>query len=359
LTIGNIKKVVHHQPSLHAQILVGYLLVLKLSCFKDSTQSVAGYWLFHYCMLAILSPLASMTYGPGLPMRCADGYICEVFPILAVYIADHPEQCLVACCCKSYCLKYHVSPNKHGELTNALPHDQKRIYKVLEHKSADQTTKAYKDEGLQSIDSLFWRDLPYSDIFNSIMPDILHQLHKGIFKDHLVSWCIQADSANGATEINSRYCVMSNFFGLQLFKKGITHIQQWTGQEHKEIEKVFIGVLAGTVPADVVKAVQAAINFIYYAQLLLHTDATLAMMETALQELHTYKNMFICLGIHKHFNIPKIHSLSYYVSMIQLLEAANGYNTEASERPHIDYVKDAYQATNQKDYVKQMTTWLQ
>jgi hypothetical protein len=125
------------------------------------------------------------------------------------------------------------------------------------------------------------------------------------------------------------------------------------------MEKVFIGVLAGTVPADVVKAVQAAINFIYYAQLLLHTDATLAVMETALQELHTYKNMFICLGIHKHFNIPKIHSLLYYVSMIQLLEAANGYNTEASERPHIDYVKDAYQAINQKDYVKQMTTWLQ
>jgi hypothetical protein len=45
--------------------------------------------------------------------------------------------------------------------------------------------------------------------------------------------------------------------------------------------------------------------------------------------------------------------------MIRLLGAADGYNTEASERLHIDYAKDAYQATNRKDYVKQMTTWLQ
>jgi hypothetical protein len=43
-------------------------------------------------------------------------------------------------------------------------------------------------------------------------------------------------------------------------------VQQWTGQEHKEMEKIFVGILAGAVPADVVKAAQAAIDFIYYAQ---------------------------------------------------------------------------------------------
>jgi hypothetical protein len=267
-------------------------------------------------MSAILAPLASMTYGPSLPMRCADGYICEVFPILAAYVAGHPEQCLVACCHESYCLKCRVSPNERGKLTNALPRDQKRTYKILEHKSTGRTTKAYKDEGLRPIDSPFWKDLPHSDIFNSITLDILHQLHKGVFKDHLVSWCIQAAGINGATEIDARYHAMSDFFGLQHFKNGITQVQQWTGREHKEMEKVFIGVLAGAVPADVVKAARATIDFIYYAQLLLHADSTLAAMETALQEFHAYKSVFIRLGIRKHFNIPKIHSLSHYVSMI-------------------------------------------
>jgi hypothetical protein len=88
-------------------------------------------------------------------------------------------------------------------------------------------------------------------------------------------------------------------------------------------------------------------------------DSTLAAIETALEEFHIYKHVFICLGICKHFNIPKIHSLQHYIVMIRLLGAADGYNTEASEWLHIDYAKEVYQATNHKDYVKQMTAWLQ
>ena len=37
---------------------------------------------------------------------------------------------------------------------------------------------------------------------------------------------------------------------------------------------------------------------------------------------------------------------------------ADGYNTESSEQLHIDYAKDAYQASNKKDYLRQMTVWL-
>jgi hypothetical protein len=134
---------------------------------------------------------------------------------------------------------------------------------------------------------------------------------------------------------------MSNFSGLRHFKNGITHIQQWTGREHNEMQKVFIGIIAGAVPADVVKAAWAAIDFIYFAQFRSHTDSTLAAMEASLQEFHIYKQVFIRLGICKHFNIPKIHSMSHYVSMIRLLGSVDGYNTEASERLHIDYVKEA------------------
>jgi hypothetical protein len=124
------------------------------------------------------------------------------------------------------------------------------------------------------------------------------------------------------------------------------------------MEKVFVGILAGAIPADVVKAARAAVGFIYYAQFRSHTEQTLTAMETALQDFHKYKEVFVCLGIRKDFNIPKIHSLLHYATMIRLLGSADSYNTEASERLHIDYAKDAYRATNHKDYVKQITTWL-
>jgi hypothetical protein len=135
LTIGNIKKDIRRQPSAHAQILVGYLPVSKLSCFTDKTRSVAGYQLFHYCMAALLQPLIDAGNGAdGIQMMCADGYTCEVFPILAAYLADHPEQCLVACCRESYCPKCLISPTDCGELKNALPRNPGRTCKILEHK---------------------------------------------------------------------------------------------------------------------------------------------------------------------------------------------------------------------------------
>jgi hypothetical protein len=34
----------------------------------------------------------------------------------------------------------------------------------------------------------FWADLPHVHFANCIMPDLLHQLHKGLFKMHIMEW---------------------------------------------------------------------------------------------------------------------------------------------------------------------------
>jgi hypothetical protein len=218
-------------------------------------------------MSAIVEPLISAAGGTdGVPMMCADGIVHKVFPILAVYIADHPEQCLVACCCKNHCPKCRIKPKQQGELVEALPREPRRTCKILKHQSISGSSKAFKEEGLRPICSPFWMGLLHSDIFMSITPDILHQLHKGVFKDHVVSWCIEAAGPDGAAEIDARFRAMNEYFGLRHFRNRITHVLQWTGWEHKEMEKIFVGILAGAAPADVLKAAHAVINFIYYAQ---------------------------------------------------------------------------------------------
>ena len=45
--------------------------------------------------------------------------------------------------------------------------------------------------------------------------------------------------------------------------------------------------------------------------------------------------------------------------MITLFGTTDNYNTEQSERLHIDLTKDAYRATNHKDEYAQMTVWLE
>ena len=50
--------------------------------------------------------------------------------------------------------------------------------------------------------------------------------------------------------------------------------------------------------------------------------------------------------------------MQHYVHMIRSHGTADGFNTEASERLHIDFAKHAYAASNRKDYIVQMKTWL-
>lgn len=59
-----------------------------------------------------------------------------------------------------------------------------------------------------------------------------------------------------------------------------------------------------------------------------------------------------------HFNFPKLHFLEHYVYLIRRYGTTDNYNTEATERLHIDLVKDAFRATNHKDHVEQMVRWL-
>ncbi|KAG8940755.1 hypothetical protein FRC03_005130 [Tulasnella sp. 419] len=59
------------------------------------------------------------------------------------------------------------------------------------------------------------------------------------------------------------------------------------------------------------------------------------------------------------FNFPKVHSLLHYVRAIKAFGTTDGYNTESTERLHIDMVKDAYRASNKRDYMPQMVEWLE
>lgn len=46
----------------------------------------------------------------------------------------------------------------------------------------------WTDYGIDSATIPFTSDFPRADIYEMISPDLLHQLIKGVFKDHLVKW---------------------------------------------------------------------------------------------------------------------------------------------------------------------------
>ncbi|KAI0074540.1 hypothetical protein K474DRAFT_1765568 [Panus rudis PR-1116 ss-1] len=356
LSVGNIAKETRRKVSARATILVGYIPVSKLECFKKGPgRSVAGYRLFHHCMRTILEPLIEAG-KQGVFMMCADGKIRKVFPLLAAYVADHPEQCLVVNVKENWCPRGKVTSKERGELTECLLRQVDATLDLLnKHKAEEIDDDELDAQGLRPVYEPFWKDLPHCNIYETISPDILHQLHKGVFKDHLMSW---VTAIVGKEEIDRRFMAMAQMPGLRFFKNGISGVSQWTGAEHKEMQKVVVGLLAGACSSEVLACVQALVDFIYLAQLQVHTDVTLRLLREALEAFHANKDVFVRLGIRKHFNIPKLHSLLHYIESIIQRGTLDGLNTELSERLHIDFAKEAYRAGNHRDYIAHMTTWL-
>lgn len=361
LTIGNLSKEVRRSPSMHGTVLLGYLPVSKFESFSEAARPLARYQAFHSCMSVILEELVKVGENNGTLMTCADRVVRMILPVLAAYVCDYPEQCLVAGCMENRCPIGEVAPDQRGAHQNCVKRDQREILNLLDLHRRGELSKELQDRftkiGLRAIYEPFWRNLPFADIFQCFTPDLLHQLHKGVFKDHLVKWCT---TLIGSFELDSRFKSAPTLQGLRHFKAGISKVSQWTGHEHKEMEKVFLALVAGAVDDEVVFAVRALMDFIHLASLQAHTTATLAALQEALDDFHQYKDVFIRLGARSppHFNIPKYHMLEHYVALIRNFGSADGFNTEWSERLHIDYAKDAYRASNKKDYIAQMTTWL-
>ncbi|KAG1786130.1 uncharacterized protein HD556DRAFT_1248583 [Suillus plorans] len=104
-------------------------------------------------------------------MICADRNIRRIFLILAAYIADHPEQCLIACCKENHCPHCVVRPNQRGDHHHSPLRNVDETRTTLRHHQNGEDPHLFEDQGLHAIHYPFWAYLPHTDIFSCITPD--------------------------------------------------------------------------------------------------------------------------------------------------------------------------------------------
>ncbi|KAI9437471.1 hypothetical protein H4582DRAFT_1815428 [Lactarius indigo] len=363
LTIGNIPKAIHRKPSRHAQLLIGYIPTTRLEgVANQAARCHALANLFHSCMHKLLA-LVTHYSESGVVMMSGDGIWCRCHPIFAVFVGDYPEQTLVTCTYNGRCPKCTVPLDRLGKYTRSPPRSYDKAIDtfLLADEEVHTFHVACREVGLKPVFHPFWESFPLSNIFISITPDILYQLLQGIMK-HLMAWL---RSAFGPAAIDACCRSLPPNHHITMFAKGISGLSHVTGLEHKNMCQILLGLIvnhplpSGQAPLQLVRTACMLLDFLYLAQLPSQTTDTLRRLEDSLASFHSNKDVFVDLGIRDHFNIPKVHSLIHYSSLIMLFGTTDNYNTEQTERLHIDFTKDAYRATNHKDEYQQMTTWLE
>ena len=207
--------------------------------------------------------------GPGVMMTGGDGAVRKVYPLLTTYVADYPEQCLIACAKYGTCPKCRRRADELELPTPGAPRTQKWTYQVIRDArvsaSSPTGTAGYRrtmeDDVVGGNYEPFWAGFPLMDIHRCLGPDILHQLYQGVFK-HLVGW---GEEVVGKDELDARVAALPPATGVRHFKNGISGLTQISGTEHKDIARILLSCLVGKMHPRGIVACQPS-------RVVLHSD---------------------------------------------------------------------------------------
>jgi hypothetical protein len=206
----------------------------------------------------------------------------------------------------------------------------------------------------------FTHDFPRADIYEILTPDLLHQVIKGTFKDHIVTWVGEylvlehgeARRNEILDDIDRRFVHFHNFHfnlnplfpNLRQFPHGRC-FKQWTGDNSKALMKVrsdvdahkvihrtkhllqvYVSAIAGHVPSEMTQAISSFLDVCYIARRANLDSTALGAFDTALAKFYTFREVFHTSGVRPTgFSLPRQHSLSHYCHLIEEFGAPGGF----------------------------------
>ncbi|KAG1819102.1 uncharacterized protein BJ212DRAFT_1446229 [Suillus subaureus] len=301
-SIGNIHNNVccaHH----NVVAIIGFLAIPKTTkkhsddlCFRKFKKQ-----LFHSSLSWILSSLKPAMSVPEVVQFGDRHFRCVVYG-LSPYIADYPEQLVLGCVVQNWCTKCFAYPDNLDSSEGGLR--SREVVDIL----CDEV-----DAGV------LWEEWGVISDVVLLAPDILHQVIKGAFKDHLVAWVEKyLKKEHGKTcakaildDIDHRIAAAPPFAGLHRFPQG-HGFSQWTGDNSKALMKVYL-------------------------------PDTLLQLSDCLGHFHRYRQIFQDTSIQfNRFSLPRQHTLCHYSMLIHLFGAPNGICSSITESKHIKAIKEPW-----------------
>jgi hypothetical protein len=113
--------------------------------------------------------------------------------------------------------------------------------------------------------------------------------------------------------------------------------------------------IEGHVPQAMVRALQAFLEFCYIARHDVQDTKTLAALTDALVRFQGFCSIFQECGVRANgFNLPRQHSLTYYLALIRAFGAPNDLCSSITELKHIKVVKEPWWRSSRFKAMQQM-----
>ncbi|GBE89318.1 predicted protein [Sparassis crispa] len=289
MSIGNIHSSVRRAHR-NGVVPIGFLAIPKSDRKYDKDPAFRAFKrkLYHQSIASILSTLTSGMCTPEV-RRCPDGHFRRVVYDLVAFIADYPEQVLLTGIVQGWCARCTAfASDLDGSEASG-------------RRSKDLTSDLIQE--FQGQGTLLWDNYGIDDeiiinIHEMISSDLLHQIIKGSFKDHLVTWVgeylVTEHAEKRANEImddiDRRIAAAPPFPGLRRFPHGRC-FKQWTGDDSKALMKVYLPAIAEYVPAEMVRALSAFLDFCYLMRRTDFDEETLAAVQNSIQRFHCHREM--------------------------------------------------------------------
>ncbi|KAF8547967.1 hypothetical protein OG21DRAFT_1489777 [Imleria badia] len=345
VSLANIDTNIHSKGSLHSHLLLALLPVPLFIHPKSRVCSLLSDRLFHKCLDIVLGPF-KVAASVGIMMNDPKGNLHYCYMPLIGYIADTPEQSLLACTSPK---TSSVSTAAHKQFGDGIRHPCRTASKTLSNILAIcskynlddyghflNTAKSY---GFNGVDQPFWINWPLSDPGRFLKTESLHHVHRFFF-DHDLQRCIVVV---GDTKID--YC-----FTLIRTLDAITGLCNATS-----LASSLARFLRSSSPLFVPLWIFATL---LNCLALMNTHCS--QLDTALQMFHDHKDSIITAGAHSsdHFHVPKLELLQHVVPVIWDSGAIMQWSADATEHAHVTEVKNPVCARNNQDYYSQIARHL-
>ncbi|KDQ53825.1 hypothetical protein JAAARDRAFT_115144, partial [Jaapia argillacea MUCL 33604] len=313
--------------------------------------------MYHACLAHVFEPLKAGMTTPEV-VQCADGHFRHAIYGLGPYIADYPEQVWLSGVVQGWCPKCDARPEDLDNPGARRCTKHKTEYYI----SVFDPGILWDDYGIRSDVTPFTHTFPRADIHQLITPDLLHQLIKGTFKDHIVAWVneyliLEHGEARAFAiieDIDRRIAAVPAFPGLRRFPEG-RDFTQWTGDDSKALMKVYLPAITGHVPDSMVKCLAAFLDFCYIARRnSIDTDA-MDELKSTLTRFHHHRQIFVETGVRDtDISLPRQHSLMHYIRGIRLFGSPNGLCSSITESKHIGAVGEPWRRSSRYKALRQM-----